>query len=522
MSYCAGLEISMPREKDTVSIVGVPDSSAANQFRLSPATRRKMLVPILVSLVVSLAAVFLYPWPLEHRRVMIVCALVGWICVALEYLVPWDRVSLGLYTLVPAIGLLDIGVAMWVSGGWNSPFTPFLVLPVTYAVMCTNLRYALPVAAVAGLVTASPGLYGHGGSFGLIALAAVPAYTMLVIMIDVIVRHLRSSDRLIALEVEARRQSEARAQDLMALQRVFAIVARFLSMDEAIHAIVEELASTFGHSLISIYLLDEGKLRMQAQRGYTNYFEVFDVGQGVIGTCCERDETIFVRDAATSDLYLEAAEHVVSEIAIPLHDEGQVAGVLNIESLEPLGDRDRDLLELFAAQVSVVLRNARLAGELRERANRDPLTGLLNHRSLFTVLEDALAQNETCSVLVADLDIFKQINDRFGHMAGDEVLRYVAELLAQNCRQGDYISRYGGDEFVVVLPGVSADEAGHIADRIFQAVDVEPYLYRDGVQIPVSLSLGLATFPMDGSTPQSIVDAADRQMYRAKRVHVRS
>lgn len=489
----------------------------------SVVARRAMLVPVAFALLVAIGVLAVGPWPLSHRLVLLACTVSGVGFIALEYFVPWGRLPALVYLPVPALGLVAIGAAMWASGGWSSPYVAFLALPTAYAVAATTIRQSVPIGVLAGLVAASPGLYIAHTSFGLTVLGTVPAYVTLVALMNVIVSQLRRGDRSAILESQARAQSEARAHDLLTLQQVSWIVASHLSMDDAINAIVHELASGFGHSLISIYLREGAQLVMQAQVGYESYYSTIEIGQGVIGRACERGETVFVRDVSTEGAYRRAENGVASEIAVALRDEGLVVGVLNVESREPLMDRDRDLMELFGAQVSVVLRNARLAGELRIRAEHDSLTGLLNYRALMESLEQTLAAGgNPCAVLLIDLNDFKQLNDGFGHLTGDEVLQHVAGILKASCRTEDHCCRYGGDEFVVLLPNAGRDQAETIAHRIEQSAREKLCRTADGVVIPLRLAMGIAVSGEDGGTPRELLASADRVMYAAKRLPVES
>jgi diguanylate cyclase (GGDEF)-like protein len=164
------------------------------------------------------------------------------------------------------------------------------------------------------------------------------------------------------------------------------------------------------------------------------------------------------------------------------------------------------------------------SGQLRHHArvvlqlaHTDPLTGLPNRRALLDVLEREVARTRRyghpCTVLVLELDHFKQVNDRFGHLAGDEALRRVAASLTGSCRSSDVIARFGGDEFIVVMPETGADAGLAVARRICR--DVEEFTLLRGMHL--TLSGGLAECPTHGLTAQQVLDAADRAMYEVKR-----
>ena len=169
----------------------------------------------------------------------------------------------------------------------------------------------------------------------------------------------------------------------------------------------------------------------------------------------------------------------------------------------------------LAAAFSGVLRGQ--ARDVMRLAHTDPLTGLANRRALRRALERDVARaaryGHPCSVLVLELDRFKLINDRFGHLAGDEALRKVAATLTASCRATDVLARFGGDEFVVVMPHTNAEDAYHVGHRICR--DIEEFTLLRG--LPLTLSAGSSTYPADGDAAQELLDAADRAMYVVKR-----
>lgn len=165
--------------------------------------------------------------------------------------------------------------------------------------------------------------------------------------------------------------------------------------------------------------------------------------------------------------------------------------------------------------VSAALR--RQAREIFRQAQTDPLTGLNNRRALRQALDREVSRAaryaHPCAVLVLEIDRFKQVNDRFGHLQGDDVLRKVAATLRGSCRATDVLARFGGDEFVVVMPHTSLEEARRVGERIRR--DVEEFTLLRGFHL--TLSAGLAVFPQHGADAHALIEAADRAMYRVKR-----
>lgn len=161
-----------------------------------------------------------------------------------------------------------------------------------------------------------------------------------------------------------------------------------------------------------------------------------------------------------------------------------------------------------------------LETELEEMATRDPLTGLFNRRELSRVLEEELERarryQRPMAVLWVDFDHFKDVNDTFGHAAGDSVLRSVSRLLVGSVRSVDSIGRFGGEEFVIVLPEMDLDEARDTAERLRRKVVEEPQPLGNGETVPLTISVGVAVYPDHGQTPSSLCAAADKAMYLAK------
>lgn len=160
-----------------------------------------------------------------------------------------------------------------------------------------------------------------------------------------------------------------------------------------------------------------------------------------------------------------------------------------------------------------------LQDQLTEQANRDPLTGLYNRRYLTTALQreiDACArEGATLALLLIDLDLFKQINDRHGHAAGDDVLCQISALLLQSMRPSDICCRYGGEEFLLVLPGMGLQTAVERAQALRQQVAERRWL-ADGQPIGVTLSVGVACAHNARVAPAALIDLADRALYQAK------
>jgi diguanylate cyclase (GGDEF)-like protein len=208
--------------------------------------------------------------------------------------------------------------------------------------------------------------------------------------------------------------------------------------------------------------------------------------------------------------------------------------------IAPVIDEDRQIISFLAVQVDITqrklaedaLRDANrmlesqlreiegLQSSLREQALRDPLTQLHNRRFLSESLEHefhrAQRTSEPLSVIMLDLDLFKSINDTYGHAAGDACLVWLARLLQQHIRRSDILCRYGGEEFLLVLPATDMAGATHYAERLRLLVERETCTV-DRHHLQLTVSLGIACYPSHGATGDEIIDRADEAMYVSKR-----
>jgi diguanylate cyclase (GGDEF)-like protein len=207
-------------------------------------------------------------------------------------------------------------------------------------------------------------------------------------------------------------------------------------------------------------------------------------------------------------------------LAIPLEGFSGVAGVLCLYAREENAFTEDHLRVLSAAatKVAVAVENALKYRQAERTAVTDMLTELPNARSLFLHLDSELARakrtGQTIAVLVCDLDGFKQINDRFGHLEGNRVLRAVARVLRSLCREYDTVARLGGDEFVVVLPGQQSDSVSAKVEQLTSAVAQAGY---ETVRTAhLGISVGVAYYPGDGEDAEALLTVADQRMYREK------
>ena len=333
-----------------------------------------------------------------------------------------------------------------------------------------------------------------------------------------------ASEAVIALE-NARlfREERAKSRHLALLNNISRNVITTLNPDEMLAKIAEELEQGLDYSHIGIGLLDYSskEIAIQAEAGHR---------KGVLGRRLGLDGNVVGRVARTGQMavvnYQDSGvdqiepvlEGSVSAIALPIVYADQLHGVLYVET-----DRNTDFpqgeilfLGTLADLISGALHNALTFQKAQEQAITDGLTGVKTHRFFMEALSGEWKRStragRSFSLVLMDLDRFKFVNDFYGHLDGDIVLRRVAHILDQNCRRSDVVARYGGDEFVILMPETDAEQSHQLATKLRAWIASDPVLHEKNV----TSSFGVATFPIHGSTPQELIQVADSSMYLSK------
>jgi two-component system, cell cycle response regulator len=210
-------------------------------------------------------------------------------------------------------------------------------------------------------------------------------------------------------------------------------------------------------------------------------------------------------------------------LAVPLERAPNVLGVLAVFAQGDVGFTadDEAALATLAGQAAIAVENVLLHGEAKRMSVTDPLTGLANFRSMSTTLnseiERAVRFRRPLGLLMLDLDHFKEVNDMHGHARGDDVLRELSRRVSGQVREVDVFARYGGEEFVLILPETDRNGVAAMARRVCEVVRASPFRDGGGAELPITISIGGASFPEDGTTGEALLRAADEALYRAKR-----
>ncbi len=321
----------------------------------------------------------------------------------------------------------------------------------------------------------------------------------------------------------------AARQEVQALFEISQDLGNSLSLDETLSLLGVRLRRIVPHHGLAIWVQRGGLLMPEFVSG--DDFRLFSslqipVGQGLSGWVAENRKAILNGNPSVESGYLSDPTKfsaLRSALAVPLEGSGGVVGVLTLYH----SDRDaftKDHLRILLAinaKIALSIENALRYRQAETSATTDYLTGLPNARSLFLQLDAELSRSrrskQPMTVLTMDLDGFKQVNDRFGHLEGNRVLRAIGAGLKSVCREYDLVARMGGDEFVLVLPGA---RAGELTSRLEQLRTVISQVSQEMFSGDLlSISIGTAYYPEDGADAEELLSVADRRMYSEKHSH---
>jgi diguanylate cyclase (GGDEF)-like protein len=283
------------------------------------------------------------------------------------------------------------------------------------------------------------------------------------------------------------------------------------------------IQKAFQVSHVSLLLREEGDLVMRAHQGTltpcTPAGGRFPASQEPWAHVISTSGSIIEKDLSTTPeslrLFLESA----SRMHIPLISFGQTLGVLTLHSSRRNAFRESELqsLESVADICANSIQNAHYIERVKQLAYLDGLTGIFNRRffelRIMEEIERARRYGTGMAVIMADIDQFKRLNDEFGHLLGDEVLRQVSSLFHQQLRKIDVVCRYGGEEFAILLTQITTRQAVAIAEKLRRLVESFQF---PGVPRTITISAGVAAFPAHGKTRDEMIGAADSGLYAAK------
>jgi len=317
-------------------------------------------------------------------------------------------------------------------------------------------------------------------------------------------------------------REQRRVSHLALLNELGRKATAVLNPQELLPSICRQVRSAFGYDLARVEVVDRERdeLVVEAEAGYGPGLLGRRVrfGEGLSGVAAESGESVLANAVVRDARYIALHPGVRSALSLPLKYRDEMLGVLSLESRRERAFSQQDVLTLqtLADQLAIALHNAHAYQVALEQAITDGLTGLKTHRYFMEALDSewrrSTRSGHLFSLIMMDLDGFKQVNDRYDYLEGDKVLTAVATVLQDRVRQSNVVARYGGDEFAILMPETNTEQAKTLAERLRASLAADPYLAAHHV----TASFGIATFPVHGPTQEEILRVADAGMFLAK------
>lgn len=323
-------------------------------------------------------------------------------------------------------------------------------------------------------------------------------------------------------------------QDLKVFHEVARALTSSLDLDSILGAIMQQMEQFFEPESWSLLIVDEEQRDLYyavaagKSAGKTGGLRIA-MGEGITGWVAQHGESLIVPETVGDHRFQPLQENfatspVRSVICIPLRWQQRTLGVIELLNyrVTSLTDYTIGFLHVLCDYAAIAIQNARSIERIQELTITDDCTGLYNSRHLTSVLEGEIERSRRFhlpfSLVFMDLDHFKQVNDRHGHLVGSWLLGKVAQTIRKNTRGVDSAFRYGGDEFIVLLPQTTKDAALEVTLRLLRAMRESRYSRPEPerLELNVRASFGLASYPEDGSAAHAIVRAADEMMYLVK------
>ncbi|HMD32686.1 MAG TPA: sensor domain-containing diguanylate cyclase [Candidatus Acidoferrales bacterium] len=306
-----------------------------------------------------------------------------------------------------------------------------------------------------------------------------------------------------------------------------------LQLDQVLRTIMQKVEEFLHPDTWSLLLMDEAKQEL--------YFEIatgegsaalkdirIKTGQGIAGWVAQTGEVVIVPDTSRDSRFFAKVDEKTkmqtrSIVAVPVRFRDRALGVIeliNCVGPQGFGERDLALLEVLADFAAIAIENARHVQKIHELTITDDCTTLYNARHLNFVLETEIYRsqryNYEFSLIFIDLDHFKNVNDTFGHLTGTRLLSDIGNMVKSNCRLIDFAFRYGGDEFVVLLPQTSKENALIVARRLHKRIREHLWMQDLGLEVRITASVGVASYPTDSRDKSKLLHLADEAMYLVK------
>lgn len=309
------------------------------------------------------------------------------------------------------------------------------------------------------------------------------------------------------------------------LVRIPSVVQRLnatLKVEEIISSVIDLVTDIIPTKIVEFYVLDSAD-NLLKKISLTEEEAQRAIGEGMIGIAAQQRmiqlREHFKKMQGSKDTVQDIDSHLW--MAVPIQFKDRMLGVIGIGSVTHPAGNEIDLMKMIADIAGVALLNQTMLGEAKHKANTDSLTGLNNRNYLFHMaqnyVEKAIREGTPISLFLFDIDNFKHYNDTNGHDDGDRLLQELSEVVRTVTRKNSVIVRYGGEEFIVMLPGINKEDAFIYAERLREKIALYPFAHRETQPLGyVSISGGVASFPFDGESIYKVIQLADMALYKAK------
>lgn len=314
-----------------------------------------------------------------------------------------------------------------------------------------------------------------------------------------------------------------RAQQLEAINTIAQQMTVVLDLHQLLTNVCTVVRKAFGADHVSILLKEGEGIVLRAHEGTLTPRVHPDLplpkAAGAWGRALLTEKSVVEQDVRKASDYIALFAETQSRTCVPLLSFGQSLGVLFLDCKTPnaFHPADRKTVESVADMCATAIQNTQHVERVRQLAYVDGLTGIFNRRFFELRINEEIERcrrfDSAIAVIMIDIDHFKRLNDEFGHLLGDEVLRQTSSIFSQQLRKIDVVCRYGGEEFALILPQTSAEQAMRVAEKLRTTVEAWQF---PGVPRAVTMSAGVATYGVNGSSRDELVKAADAGLYAAK------
>src|SRR3954465_3982979 len=320
-------------------------------------------------------------------------------------------------------------------------------------------------------------------------------------------------------------------QELTIFHDVAKALTSSLDLDSILQTIMEKMAEYFRPDTWSLLMVDESREELYFAIAVGSAAESLKnirlkVVEGIAGWVAKHGERRVVPDVYTDVRFAKRIDELTkwetrSIICVPLRSKHRVLGGIQLVNVNMDGFAEQEFfLQSLSDFAAIAIENARSVEKIQELTITDDCTGLYNARHLYKTLETEVYRssrfNYEFTVLFIDLDHFKQVNDTHGHLIGSKLLAEIGYLIKAQLRLIDYAFRYGGDEFVVLLPQTGKESSLVVALRLQESLRASCFCKEEGLNLNIRASIGLATYPHDAKPPHDVIRQADEMMYMVK------